>query len=79
MMTKQSVASSSSEVGMQQIGTTAGLVWHTLNEHGRLSFSQLVKRVEAPRDLVMQAVGWLAREEKLEFDSTRRGRFVSLR
>jgi hypothetical protein len=55
------------------------LVWHALDEHGPQSVTKLAKTIPAPRDIVMQAVGWLAREEKLDIDETRRGRIVSLR
>lgn len=61
-----------------QIGETAGVIWHILDDSGPLSLAQLSKRVDAPRDIVMQAVGWLAREEKIEIEETGRGRIVSL-
>ena len=64
---------------LEQIGRTAGVVWHILDEQGPQSLSKLAKTVEAPRDTVMQAIGWLAREEKLCIDETKRGRTVSLR
>jgi hypothetical protein len=62
-----------------QIGETAGAVWHVLNDQGPLSIAKLVKAVDAPRDLVLQAVGWLAREDKVEIDDSSRGRVISLR
>ena len=62
----------------EQIGETAGLVWHTLDKKGRLSLVQLVRQVKAPRDCVMQAIGWLAREEKIDIEDTGRNKFVSL-
>lgn len=65
--------------GVQQIGETAGAVWHTLNSQGPLSLAKLVTAVGAPRDLVMQAVGWLAREGKVEMVDTKRGRAVALK
>ena len=65
--------------GVQQIGESAGAVWHALNENGSLSLAKLVERVGGNRDLVMQAVGWLAREGKIEITETKRGRVVSLR
>ena len=65
--------------GVQQIGDSAGAVWHALNEHGSLSLAKLVDRVGGNRDVVMQAVGWLAREGKIEITETKRGRVVSLR
>jgi hypothetical protein len=62
-----------------QIGEMAGLVWKTLDENGPLSLAKLVKQIDAPRDTIMQALGWLAREEKLSIEDTSRGKIVSLR
>jgi hypothetical protein len=64
---------------VEQIGETAGLVWATLNQNGPLSYAQIVKNLGRPRDLVMQAVGWLAREGKVGIEEERRKRIVSLR
>lgn len=60
------------------IGETAGEVWHTLLEHGQLTVTQLAKEVDAPRDRVMQAVGWLAREDKIRIDDQVRRKVISL-
>ena len=65
---------------VDQVGDTAGVVWHYLNENGPSSMTELVKEVDAPRDVVMQAVGWLAREDKLSIEEDNRGRkSISLR
>jgi len=64
---------------VDQIGDTAGMVWHVLDKRGPLSVAQLVKAVGEPRDAVMQALGWLAREDKIWIDAEGRGRIVSLR
>lgn len=61
-----------------QIGEAAGTVWRILSEGGPLSLAKLVKQSELPRDLVMQAVGWLAREDKIVIDDSR-SRVVSLK
>lgn len=61
------------------IGATAGLVWKVLAEGGPMSLAKVVKAVAQPRDLVMQAVGWLAREDKLVFEGTARSRLLGLR
>ncbi|MBN1908155.1 MAG: winged helix-turn-helix domain-containing protein [Pirellulales bacterium] len=61
-----------------QIGETAGLVWAVLNENGEMSLAKLVKAVGKPRDLIMQALGWLAREEKISIDEQGRTRTVTL-
>ena len=62
-----------------QIGHTAGVVWRQLTENGAMSMAKLVKAVGEPRDLVMQALGWLAREDKLVVEDEGRTRLVSLK
>lgn len=62
-----------------QIGDTAGAVWTILDKQGPLSVAKLVKAVGGPRDVVMQALGWLAREEKIWVEEDGRSRVVSLR
>ena len=47
------------------IGETAGTVWRVLSENGPMSVTRLLKAVDEPRDTVMQALGWLARENKV--------------
>jgi predicted transcriptional regulator len=64
--------------GNAPIGDTAGVVWKTLSEQGPLSMTRLVKAVGQPRDTVMQAVGWLAREDKVRIEEEGRTRVVSL-
>lgn len=64
---------------VDQIGITSGVVWRILSEDGGMSLPKLTKAVGEPRDLVMQAVGWLAREDKLDVEETSRGRIVTLR
>ena len=61
------------------IGETAGEVWRILAEKGPLSMAKLVKAVGEPRDTVMQALGWLAREDKISIEEEGRSRIVSLR
>ena len=63
---------------VDQIGVAAGKVWKVLHKDGPLSVAKLVETVELNRDLVMQAIGWLAREGKLHITETKRGRFLSL-
>ena len=65
--------------GVEQIGEVAGAVWNCLNENGPRSLSQLVKDIDAPRDVIMQAVGWLAREDKLSIEEEGRSKVVALR
>ena len=62
-----------------QIGETAGAAWKILAKDGPLSMTKLVKAVGQPHDTVMQALGWLARENKITIQKKGRNRFVSLR
>jgi hypothetical protein len=64
---------------IEQIGETAGRVWQILNADGPMSLAKLAKDAEIPRDLVMQAVGWLAREGKIWLEDRGRVRMVGLR
>ncbi|MEX0979326.1 MAG: winged helix-turn-helix domain-containing protein [Pirellulales bacterium] len=65
---------------VEQIGDTAGLVWHHIHENGPRTLTQLSKDIDAPRDVIMQAVGWLAREDKVTIDEEGRSKkIVSLR
>jgi hypothetical protein len=63
----------------ETIGKIAGKVWHHLNDHGKTSLSGLEKAVKAPRGVVFMAIGWLAREGKLEFAQENRSTQVWLR
>ncbi len=64
---------------LSEIGDTAGKVWHLLDKKGPLTIAKLVKEIDAPRDVVMQGLGWLAREDKIEIEEDGRTRTVSLR
>jgi hypothetical protein len=70
--------STATECCVSQIGEVAGRVWNALATNGALSAAKLVKEVDAPRDLVMQAVGWLAREDKVTIEDSR-SKTISLR
>ncbi len=63
---------------VDSIGTVAGWVWHYLHDHGPVTLSKLAREIDAPRDLVMQALGWLARENKVRFHEGKRSKLVSL-
>ncbi|MCA9025978.1 MAG: winged helix-turn-helix domain-containing protein [Planctomycetaceae bacterium] len=63
---------------VDSIGEVAGLIWNYLDEHGPVTMTQLVRELEAPRDAVMQGVGWLAREDKVSITKETRSRKISL-
>jgi hypothetical protein len=73
------MATATTTRSVDQIGKTAGVVWHILDDKGAMSLAQLTKHVDAPRDSVMQAIGWLAREDKVEIAEKNRTRIIRLK
>ncbi|MGC3966881.1 MAG: winged helix-turn-helix domain-containing protein [Pirellulales bacterium] len=65
--------------GSAAIGEAAGIVWRVLATKGPLSLTKLIKESESPRELVLQAVGWLAREDKLVFEEGARTKTIGLK
>jgi len=61
------------------IGETAGEIWRLLSNEGPMSFSAIARKTEHPQRVVYMGIGWLAREDKLEFTQTKRGLAVSLK
>lgn len=45
-----------------EIGIVAGEIWHYLDQHGEVNFSDLVKGIERNPDYLLMSLGWLARE-----------------
>ena len=64
---------------IEKIGATAGLVWNFLQSHGESTLTGLEKGVEAPKAMVSMAVGWLAREGKIDVKDEKRAVRISLR
>ncbi len=61
------------------IGEAAGSVWKILAEQGPLPFEDLATRLREDRDLASMAIGWLARENKLNFEPQGGDLILSLR
>jgi hypothetical protein len=67
------------QISSEEIGHVAGEVWDILHNNGDQTLVALKKSVHAPADLVVAAIGWLAREGKLNFANDGRSVKVSLR
>ena len=61
---------------LELIGKTAGQVWESLTKEGEMSLPQLRKAVDADDFLLNSAIGWLAREEKLQV--TKKGNSIKI-
>ena len=51
---------------IEEIGKVAGGIWHALDVNGEMTLAKLKKSVEAEGPLFDWAIGWLAREDKIE-------------
>ncbi len=51
----------------QHIGEVAGELWQLLSTSDSQTLAAIKKAVDAPADVVVAALGWLGREDKLEF------------
>ena len=61
------------------IGVNAGLVWRALNRGGKLSIKDLKKETKIRTEKeVYAAIGWLAKEGKIELADDERDVFVWL-
>jgi len=64
---------------IQEIGEVAGKVWHTLDKERQVRVSALQKQIGIAPAMVHMALGWLAREDKIEIEPDGRGYRVRLK
>ena len=58
--------------GVQDIGETAGKVWNLLQRNGKTNLPTVEREVQSPKSVVHMAIGWLAREGKVELRQEKR-------
>ena len=62
-------------MNVQGIGENAGIVWRLLaSEHREWSYSEVKEATGLPDRELNAAIGWLAREGKLDIEETKAGR-----
>ena len=62
-----------------QVGETAGRIWHLLNDEGPHTFAQLKKKLDGSGELLSFALGWLAREDKVDITQEKKTVKVALK
>ena len=62
----------------KKIGETAGSIWSVLKEKDRIAISSLPGIVNENPSIVNQALGWLAREGKIDYQQDGRKTLISL-
>lgn len=55
------------------IGTNAGIIWNLLNDYQKWTLSKLCTASGLTEREVYAAIGWLARENKIEIDQPSNG------
>jgi hypothetical protein len=64
---------------IEEVGEVAGKIWQFLNERGELSISRVISEMNVSQTIAYMGLGWLAREDKIEFIKRNRGVFVRLK
>ena len=64
---------------LQEIGATAGEIWHLLRAGGETSWRQVEKRIGRSQRLVAMGIGWLAREGNVDVREEAGVYYVSLK
>ena len=68
------------EITVESIfGVKAGIVWEALNTKGASTVGDIAKATHLRRELVFGAIGWLARENKIDVERRGRSLVFSLR
>lgn len=62
----------------EKIIETAGKTWRFLGQNGQTNVRQLAKSLKEKDEVALQALGWLAREDKIDYTVKNRRTFVSL-
>lgn len=62
-----------------EIGIAAGEIWHYLDEHGEVSFLEVLRGIDKPRDMALMSLGWLAREGHVIVQQAGSDYIISLR
>ncbi len=58
------------------IGTNAGIIWNLLNNNQRWNIAELREASGLTEKEIYTAIGWLARENKIEIEQSQNGEEV---
>jgi hypothetical protein len=66
------------EMDLLTVGEEAGIIWRYLHDHGKTKLKTLETEQASP-ELVAMAIGWLAREGKVEMGVEKRSVYIWLK
>lgn len=64
---------------LENIGSVAGAVWHYLEENSEATVTKLTRELGESERTILMAIGWLAREGKLDFEKRKQGTYIALK
>ena len=64
---------------LENIGSVAGTVWRYLEENSEATVTKLTRELGENERTVLMAIGWLAREGKLDFEKRKQGTYITLK
>lgn len=62
----------------KDIGIDAGTIWRYLSEKGKLSIKEIAELTNYKEALILLALGWLSRENKIQFSTHNENLYVEL-
>ncbi len=62
-----------------ETGESAGRIWEFLNKNGPSSFAAILKGTKLKQRQADRGIGWLDREEKLEFYKDKNAEMIALK
>ncbi len=63
----------------QDIGINAGTIWHLLSKKGKLTLREIGELTNYKDTLILLALGWLSREDKIEFSEKNEVIYIKLK
>ncbi len=63
---------------LDDIGITAGEIWHYLEKHEEASVGKLTNELKQTERMVLLGIGWLAREGKLNIEKRQKATYFML-
>lgn len=65
-------------MNIEIIGNNAGLIWNALNENKTMTVKDLKKATKLKEKPLYAALGWLARENKINIEETEEDLVITL-
>jgi hypothetical protein len=62
-----------------EIGFAAGDIYNLLKKDGPKTIKEIVNEIKADQTISVMAIGWLAREDKIEFYQEGKKRLIKLK